>query len=111
MAKFIMNRSGLFDLFNKSTNQCKAIGHRIFSYSVRITAGDKLDKDGFIIDHQIIDNLIQSDVEANSCELIAKSIAISLNELLISEDVAVIEIHVVIKPIGPNVHAYMEYIL
>lgn len=61
---------GVCEATNTSHNQCKGVGHSQYSYQVRVTVSDKLDKDGFIIDHQDIHNAVDGVFKSkmSSCE-------------------------------------------
>jgi hypothetical protein len=97
---------------NSYINQCKEEGHKAFKYKLKIETSSTLDKDGFIIEHSILDEMIQSEIKkADSCENIAKQIAVNLIDLLSSENISVFKISVKVIPIGNNITAYIEYIV
>lgn len=112
MGKFIMRRKGEFELTSDSHNQCKEGGHRKFKYKVKLEAQNRLDSDGFIVDHEVIDQMIQSEIKnADSCENIAKTITYGLIDLLSEEGVEIINLSVRVIPKGNNVKANIEFIV
>lgn len=69
---FVLTRKGTFTINAFTSNQCKAKGHTSFLYKIKITCDSKLDDHGFVIDHQIIDNVVQNTTHVGSCEQICE---------------------------------------
>jgi hypothetical protein len=112
MSHFILRKKGTFMLNNDSENQCKDKGHREFKYIVKLRFPDVLDADGFVIEHTVISELIDSEIKnADSCENLAKKICLSLIDLFNSENLAVLDMSIRILPKGNNVTANIEYVL
>lgn len=66
----IMHRRGTFKPVQMTCNQCKVYGTEEYNYSITMIFSPKLrlDKMGFIIDHQAIDDIIQNLGLKGSCE-------------------------------------------
>lgn len=67
---YVMNRTGKFEPDYYDDNQCKAKGHLEYHYHIKLVfeGACKLNDDGFIIDHQEIDDVIQNLGLQGSCE-------------------------------------------
>lgn len=106
---FTLNRTGNFTLKNKSKNQCRAIGHEIFSYHVLLNVKPVLDKQGFIVDHEVINKAVQRAVnKATSCELLCLHICKEIESTLKKMKKDFNSIKVIIKA-DPNPVAWMEF--
>jgi len=63
-----MERKGMFTSTKSSNNQCKDVGHKYYDYICIIKFQPELDYQGFLIDHQKIDDTINSLPNTESCE-------------------------------------------
>lgn len=114
--KLVINRSGFCEAKRKSKNQCKDIGHTKYSYNIKVTVKDKLDEEGFVIDHQDIHNAVEKVFKGkmNSCEKLGLKIAESVEKAVENHGSILQEIHVMIKPIpetpDDKVSAFMEVV-
>ena len=63
-----MTREGNFMPKYSTLNQCKDRGHLQYEYICRIRFNPQLDSKGFLIDHQDIDDAINSIENVGSCE-------------------------------------------
>jgi hypothetical protein len=110
MREFIMTRIGEFKLKFSSGNQCKAPSHEKFKYQIQICCGHKLDRDGFIIDHERVNDVVQRiSTTPTSCEVIAYKIAKAVNKRLTLHEAFVKHITVQIKPVSKTTKAWIEY--
>jgi hypothetical protein len=109
---FTLTRVGTFSTNTKSSNQCKASGHKDYSYEIAITCKNRLDGNKFLIDHVFVDASIQEAVVKigmTSCEELCLIVTKGLEKLLKKNKVKATEIQLVIKPMGEDVKAYMTY--
>lgn len=104
--KFRMIRRGKFELNYSSENQCKDVGHKNYSYICECTFPDRLDENGFIIDHNVINESIQDSVKSTSCEEIVAIVVNNLVELFDEENIKFNKIVFRVKP--SNAQAYLE---
>jgi hypothetical protein len=85
-------------------NQCKAVAHKAYEYQIEVTTTDKLDSDGWIIDHSVIHDVIKNVIQnrMGSCEELSirslDDVARKLNE----HGCDVRAINFTIKPVGSN---------
>src|SRR5579885_2190456 len=84
---FIMYRRGQFHPSVMTNNQCGVMGVPEYYYSLKLVFdGDlKLDKDDFIIDHQVLDDIIQGLKLSSSCEDMQRKICEALTPFLVEE--------------------------
>jgi len=110
MNTFTLHRKGEFNLLDTSANQCKAQGHRTYTYEVAITSPEVLDKQGFLIDHENVNGAVLMGVQkANSCEKLCQCIGSNVSAELARLSVPWIRIQVILKP-HPAGAAWMEYV-
>jgi hypothetical protein len=69
---YILNRKGNFKT-TESLNQCKDVGHNNYFYHLQIVTKG-LDKDGFVIEHQEVQDAIEAAQLYGSCEELSKKI-------------------------------------
>lgn len=107
---FTLNRTGTFVLDGTSKNQCRTVGHRSFSYHVQLKVGvGQLDKNGFIVDHEVINNAVQKAVEMpTSCEVLCESICKEIESSLKRRKIKFQSIKVLVRA-EPNPLAWMEF--
>jgi hypothetical protein len=96
----------------QTRNQCKAPGHRDYRYELKVSCGwgTRLDKLGFIIDHQHLDSAVQN-IELDSCERMGAQIISQVSRTLISRRVPYTQIHLRLQPIlnsGEEMKAFFE---
>lgn len=110
---FTINRNGTFKAKFRLDNQCKAPGHRIYVYSLRVKCGPKLDKKGFVIDHVELDKNIQNTVGGvvSSCETVCERLAKSVLAQMWDHGCKVHEVYVKVRPKVKEEIAFMEYTL
>lgn len=108
-----INRTGTVKTSHTSKNQCKDIGHTKYTYDVQVTVGAKLDKDGFVIDHTTIDDIMKKLFKKgiSSCELMCNRAAKAIIKACKKHGCQVKTVYVKIKPDGPDVLAFMETII
>lgn len=108
---FTLNRSGELTVYNKSLNQCGTIGHNNYDYYVRLKCSDKLNREGFVIDHHIIDNNIRAITEIKSCELLCKKIESLVAKILKDNGIKPLYIYIRVRARQPESlnYAFMEY--
>lgn len=108
--QFTLNRTGTFRTKISVSNQCKAPGHKKYSYNIKAICGTRLDNDGFIIDHARVDQQVQLAVKKiNSCEKLCVNIAQRLRTLFKLHEADLHQIYVRVQPYGKDIVAYMEY--
>ncbi|WZE63540.1 hypothetical protein PANI_CDS0020 [Maribacter phage Panino] len=79
-------RRGYFVTNNHSATQCTIEGWKAYRYKATIIAGNRLDKSGFLIDHNSIHKLIIKWVEENqmpSCEVTLQSLCYTIGSMII----------------------------
>lgn len=84
---FIMYRRGEFHPSVMTNNQCGVKGVDKYFYSLKMLFdGDlQLDKDDFIVDHQMIDDIICSMKLSGSCEDMQRNIVAAIEPFLADE--------------------------
>lgn len=95
-------RRGYFITNNHSATQCTLDGWKGYRYKGTIIAGNKFDKDGFLIDHNLIHKAITKWIEENemaSCEITLKNICYCVGEILVDYGVQLKEIGFEIAPV------------
>lgn len=107
-----MNRKGKFTPYLSTTNQCKVEGHKEYTYNIGMvfSTRTKLDKNMFIIDHQEVDNCIQSALLNGSCEEMHIVMMQRLRALFKRKRIPVIAIKAVIYPDVPVGAAHLSYV-
>jgi hypothetical protein len=110
--QFTINRNGTFRTKLSVSNQCKAPGHRKYSYAIKATCGPKLDKNGFIIDHIELDRGVQAATKKiSSCERLCESIADVIKIIISRNGANLLKVYIKVQPftITKQPIAYMEY--
>lgn len=110
--QFTINRSGTFRTKLSVSNQCKAPGHKKYSYLIRATCGPKLDKNDFIIDHVQLDRGVQAVTKKiASCERLCEHIADMVRVMLFKNGADLLRVYVKVQPFTINKppEAFMEY--
>jgi hypothetical protein len=107
---FTLNRTGKFKLLKTSSNQCRQKGHQAYEYHIQLVVkSNTLDKQGFIVDHVVIDDAVQKVTKkATSCELLCKRICKGIEQSLSKRNLKFKSIHVQVKA-TPNPLAWMEF--
>lgn len=95
---YILTRRGIFRPSEFTNNQCKEYGWKEYHYQIAVVVDSHLDRDGFIIDHQRIDNMIQGMKLSGSCEQMHNSICSDLQQLLTGHDVNLYACKTIICP-------------
>lgn len=85
---------------NATSNQCKTTGHTDYRYELQVHCGmgTKLDRDGFIIDHQHLDNAVQK-VHLSSCEKMGAEIISQVSRVLLLKDIPYQKISLRLQPV------------
>jgi hypothetical protein len=106
MKTLTLIKSSVVETDRSHPYQCKGEGHRAYEYEIEITTTDTLDKFGFIIDHSVVHNKIKEVVNTriSSCENIVISIEEAIYLLLTGHGAEVLEMMIVIKPVGSNAY-------
>ena len=112
--KLFINRKGtLVNTVARDANQCKAVGHPVFYYTVRVECAPQLDKNGFLIDHNDIDSAMVAVVAGDkigSCEEIVLLAAELVTGVLNAHAVEWVSCHITLKPEADPL-AFMEILV
>lgn len=110
---FIMNRTGEFEPKFSTDNQCKVAGHTKYHYHLKLVFDGKckLNADQFIIDHQLIDDLVTQLGLAGSCEEMHLHIRRELIPMLTKDHgLPLLACKCVIRPTKKDGAAWLEYV-
>lgn len=109
---FIMNRTGEFEPYGMTSNQCKAPEHKKYYYHLKLVFDGEceLDKDAFIVDHQEIDDLVASLPLLGSCEQMQLQLSRQLLPMFQDRDIPLLACKCVIKPTKSDGPAWLEYV-
>lgn len=109
---YLMHRRGKFKPFQHTSNQCKGKYHSEYHYHIMFLCNVKLDKNGFLLDHQLIDDAIQDIQLSGSCEEMHLTLKDCFDEVMKKSKLKrnVLAYKAIISPTIPNGVAYMEYI-
>lgn len=101
MEFFVMERRGMILSSADTPNQCKDIGHRSYEYYAKLVfhPTTQLDSSSFLVDHAVVDSIIQDSSRKGSCEQMHNSIMDGLRNDHRLE--SVIAIKVTIIPVYP----------
>jgi 6-pyruvoyl-tetrahydropterin synthase len=95
-------------------NQCKDEGHGSYDYEIKVTATEKLDDEGFIIDHTLLHKDIEwvAQNEMGSCEELCQRMEAKIAKTLNQHGVEFKSIDLMIKPEGSNawVRIFVTYV-
>lgn len=107
---YLLKRKGKFKLepVDSSRNQCFEVNHSLYNYVVIMAVIDKLDRKGFIIDHEVIDKTISKTLIVGSCEQMHNIMHKSLLNLPNSKNI--MGLKTIIFPAGVDYLAHMEKI-
>ena len=108
----VISRRGILNAKgSKTDNQCAKRGHETYQYEIRVLfdPATKLDKSGWIIDHQLLDDAIQK-AQIDSCEIMSKQILDAVEALLRKKKLRCIAIKLRIRPsfVAEENSAYFE---
>jgi len=106
-----INRFGTVKLTDKSLNQCKSVGWQDYRYQIRATTTDKLDQDGFIIDHADIHKAVERALKKpGSCEQFCEEIRKYVERAMKSHGCVLLKLYIKVQPIvePSENHAFME---
>jgi len=111
MEFYVMTRKGNFQPHKYTKNQCKVEGHRKYFYEIKMCFSHKvrLNEQKFIIDHKVIDDLIQSLKLIGSCEEMHSSICTAIKNLFSTNNITLLGCKTNIIPSGRSL-AHMSYI-
>lgn len=106
----VMHRRGEFNPAQRTDNQCKVRGHHNYKYHLMFICDPKLDKSGFLIDHQLIDDSIQEVDLQGSCEEMHLQLTQCFEKLMKKAKLYkhIYAYKCIISPTLPNGPAYME---
>lgn len=108
-SELIINRKGLVEIYNNTSNQCRSQEWHLYRYGVKAHTSTKLNKDGFIIDHVLIHEVVEQTIkESGSCEEICLRINKVLTTLFKKHKVKCHKMHIYVAP--DKGVASMEYI-
>ncbi len=96
----LITRKGVLNVKGKSTsNQCAKEKHEIYEYELKVLfkKSVKLNQNGWIIDHQLLDDAVQKTV-VNSCEIMSKKILDNVESVLSSNNLVCVGIKLKIQP-------------
>lgn len=96
----ILNRRGVCKVKSSSKNQCKAVGHEFYEYSLKLTCLPKLDKDGFIIDHTTVHKAVECvfNKGATSCEQLIMAMADSVEQTCKNHKAKAVKVYIKLWP-------------
>lgn len=96
----LITRNGIISTNKSTSNQCGSVGVYIYEYELKILFSNKakLDKNGFLIDHQDIDDAVKK-VKIGSCEEMAERILSEIEKLLNSKEIPFFGLKVKIQPL------------
>lgn len=101
MKKFsIITRKGILNVKGNSTkNQCAKEGHEVYNYELKVlfSSKTKLNENGWIIDHQHLDDAVQESI-VNSCEIMSDDILNRVEKVLIKNNLKCVGIKLKIQP-------------
>ena len=102
--KLTINRKGICTANHKSNNQCKDVGHGKYEYLVSVTVGDKLDENGFIIDHIELHKIVECVFKkgVSSCEEIGLKIIDAVAKATKKHGCELKQVYVKIQPMMPE---------
>lgn len=109
-----LNRKGRCRARHSSSNQCKAVGHKVYDYETRVTVAPKLDHQGFVIDHLVIHEAVKKVFQQpmTSCECLALRIADTIEKACKEHKCKIKSIYVRLQPVPKDkkdaVMAFME---
>lgn len=108
---YVMHRIGRFEVEKSAENQCKAPGWPAYEYQLKMVFDGNmtLDTDGFIVEHQDIDDLVQGLKMTGSCELLVRKIVDRVTKMCGYKALPLLAIRGLIRPIGMQVSAWFEY--
>lgn len=79
---YIMTRNGQFIRSKDTPNQCVKVGKQIYEYEIKLLfhGNIELDKNGFIVKHEEIDEIIQKLNLSGSCEEMHKTLSKAISQ-------------------------------
>jgi hypothetical protein len=110
----LITRKGILNLKgNQTSNQCAKQGHEVYHYELKVlfSSETKLNSQGWIIDHQLLDDAVQK-AQVNSCEIMSNEILNGIETVLLFNQLECIGIKLQIKPafvIEENSAYFQEY--
>lgn len=107
---FVMTRKGTFRPAQHTTNQCKEPGWPEYAYELRMVfRGDmQLDRDGFIVDHADIHEMVVNLGLAGSCEQFSTRILTALDSFMSNSGIPMLACRCIVRAIDPNAPAWLE---
>lgn len=108
---YVMHKRGQFRPSKFTKNQCKSQNHDNYFYHIIFVTDCVKDKNGFILDHNLIDQSIQNSKIKGSCEEMHDIIM----QIFLEKVTPLIENNVyaykcILSPTLPNGSAYLEKI-
>lgn len=105
-----INRTGTLIAPSHPDNQCKTVGHESYSYEARVRCSAKLDAQGFVIDHEQVHEAATKAFADHfgSCEQVALAMCRGIAAACDAHGSELIRVEVDLRPIGPDVAAYMK---
>ena len=101
MIKFsVINRNGVVNVKGKKTkNQCAKEGHEVYRYTLKVlfSSDVNLNKNKWIIDHQLLDDAVQKTV-VDSCEIMSDNILNNIEKVLKRNKLTCIGIKLQFRP-------------
>ena len=107
---FSMKRWGTFIPENMTSNQCGQEGIKDYEYTIVCVLEDKLDCNGFCIDHADLDKAISNAKIQGSCEEMQRIIYKAVTKTLKKKDIQLLAYKCTINPVGMEVKANITYI-
>jgi hypothetical protein len=109
---YVMHRQGTFKPAGYTANQCKAPKHPDYHYElVMVFDGDaELDERKFLLDHQEVDDMIQSLRLGGSCEQMHQRISKRITSLMRERDLPMVACKCIIRPSVPVGAAHLKFV-
>jgi hypothetical protein len=100
----ILHKHSTIHCTKSAMNQCKEVGFKDYNYELDVLAKEKLDRDGFIIDHSALHEEVkaQFDERVGSCEQLCIRCADAIERILTLHGSAWRQIHFKLKPVDSN---------
>lgn len=96
----LINRNGVVNVKGKKTkNQCAKEGHEVYRYTLKVlfSSDVTLNKNKWIIDHQLLDDAVQKTV-VDSCEIMSDNILNNIEKVLKRNKLTCIGIKLQFRP-------------
>lgn len=98
--EIVLHRFGVLEATTIAYNQCKDVGHKKYSYTVKMYCQNKLDHNGWLIDNKIINKAMKEAMSLiTSCEGMCIHFADVLEDVILEHGVILDKLYVYVEPI------------